>query len=507
MVEVARAVSDFDLAAWDPAFFVDRFCWLQPAEGGQAERFRLREYQTDGIRMMDTERWLLVLKARQLGLSWLADAFALWLCTFNSGMTVLMFSVGLREAKEELKRVKFMHSRLPDGLRRVHAKPEAMDKIEFPEMDSRILSLPSSEHGGTSYTAQLVIVQEVAKILNIEELMTSVLPTIGQNGKLIGVSTAKGFGNYFERLWKGEAPIGDEPGKKGAGVKLSDGWLPGDDDSPWTPFFVPSSAHPDRDETWVDETARAMGSARKFRQEYPETPAEAFQLTDEAPFAAYFSRETHHVSYVRAPVLEGVHPDQRWPVWRGLDFGLHVSPCYWAEVQGDKLIVFDELYATNKATDQFAKAIIENDKLLGVTTMLVNSGVDPAGGARAAQTGVPDVQILRKAGIPVAEDRLGRLSRVSPADRVGQIQYLLREGRLFVNCDRCPRLAEALERAEWKRRGLNGPFEDTYRKDGRYEHPLDALGYLVINVFPPFAPSEAATTLPVQPYGGGFDEW
>lgn len=483
-----------EAAALDPAVFVDRFCWLQPKEGGPAERFRLRDYQQETLHLFDTEQRTLVLKARQLGMSWLADAYALWLASFNSGITVLMFSVGLREAKEELKRVKFMHQRLPDAVRRQKGYPESMEHLEFPGMDSRILSLPSGEDTGTSFTAQLVIVQELAKIGVIESLLTALNPVIGNTGKFIGVSTAKGFGNTFERMWKA------------CEGKLSPHWEPGAEDSPYTPIFVPSSAHPERDDAWHSEMRRAMRNERDFRQEYPETPDEAFQLAGESPFADYFSRSTHHTSYVRPRTVEGVHPDQRWPVWRGVDFGLNVAIALWAEVQGVNVIVYDEIYAENKTTDELGDLILERDLELGLTTMNVRAGADPAGSARNAQTAIPDIAILTRKGIPIAQDRNGRLARVKPADRVGLIQHLLGRPndpkhpspiRLLVNCDRCPNLATALERAEWDRISKDGVRKDTYRKDGLYEHPLDGLGYLLINVFPPVGSSAAVETAAV----------
>jgi hypothetical protein len=67
------------------------------------------------------------------------------------------------------------------------------------------------------------------------------------------------------------------------------------------------------------------------------------------------------------------------------------------------------------------------------------------------------------------------------------MKRLLREDRVLVDCERCPRLAEALESVQGKVTRAEGGERtqaETYRKDGRHEHYLDAAGYLVANAFP-----------------------
>jgi hypothetical protein len=175
-------------------------------------------------------------------------------------------------------------------------------------------------------------------------------------------------------------------------------------------------------------------------------------------------------------------------VWRGIDFGFHYSPVYWAEVQADRVVyVFDELDAQQMTTSDLAPDILARDRTHGLDSRQVKSGVDPAGKARTAQGGTDsDHAVLRQHGIHVQF----REPSV-PKDRVGLIKRLLKEGRLIIDPVRCPFLVEALEQAEWDMASV--PHSDggekyakeTYRKDGYYEHPLDALGYLLINVFPP----------------------
>jgi GH25 family lysozyme M1 (1,4-beta-N-acetylmuramidase) len=68
-------------------------------------------------RGLEEELRIIFLKARQLGLSWLVLAYALWFCTCNRGQTVIIINRNLREAKDLLRRVRFMWERLPAELR------------------------------------------------------------------------------------------------------------------------------------------------------------------------------------------------------------------------------------------------------------------------------------------------------------------------------------------------------------------------------------------------------
>lgn len=61
-------------------------------------------------------------------------------------------------------------------------------------------------------------------------------------------------------------------------------------------------------------------------------------------------------------------------------------------------------------------------------------------------------------------------------DRVSAVNLAFEQNRLFVDCDACPNLAEALEQQTYK----NGLPD----KSSGIDHVLDALGYLVSYMFP-----------------------
>jgi len=110
-------------------------------------------------------------------------------------------------------------------------------------------------------------------------------------------------------------------------------------------------------------------------------------------------------------------------------------------------------------------------------------GVDPAGRQRSEQTGLSNIQQMRKAGL-VVRDRLLRLD-----EGLGLIRTRLRPAgggppRLYVH-ERCESLIESLERYHY-------PADDkesmTPVKDGS-DHAVDALRYLVQNLDRPIRTS------------------
>ena len=125
--------------------------------------FRLWPAQKGVVWNFFTERLILILKARQLGISWISCGYALWLCLFHPGKAILLFSKGQDDANELLRRVKVLYERLPEWMR--DALPQWIvsntTKFEF-NNESRIESLPATQSAGRGRTASLVILDEAA---------------------------------------------------------------------------------------------------------------------------------------------------------------------------------------------------------------------------------------------------------------------------------------------------------------------------------------------------------
>src|SRR4051794_30352303 len=81
----------------DVRYFAARYSWLYNATEQAWLPFQLWQAQGQTLQQMEGERMLVMLKARQLGISWLCLSYALWQLIYHSPATVLLFS--LREAE------------------------------------------------------------------------------------------------------------------------------------------------------------------------------------------------------------------------------------------------------------------------------------------------------------------------------------------------------------------------------------------------------------------------
>src|SRR4051812_1529464 len=111
----------------DVAYFTHFYCVIDDTqnkgEGGGTMPFRLWPAQRKTMWSLARNLLVMILKARQLGVSWLVCAYALHLVCFNDGKLVLLLSQGEVEAIELLRRIRVMYDRLPDWLLAFLPKP------------------------------------------------------------------------------------------------------------------------------------------------------------------------------------------------------------------------------------------------------------------------------------------------------------------------------------------------------------------------------------------------
>ena len=129
----------------------------------------------------------MILKARQLGLSWLALAYALWKLVFGAPATVLLFSLREDEAVELLGRLKGMYRRLQQWQQ---ARSVVQDSRTVFELSTGSRALAFSTRGGRSYTGTLAIVDEADYVPNLDQFLNAVKPTIDGGGQLFLISTS-----------------------------------------------------------------------------------------------------------------------------------------------------------------------------------------------------------------------------------------------------------------------------------------------------------------------------
>ena len=175
-----------------PAHFLERYCQVYDATARVWLPFGLWPAQREVLIDLEQHRLTVILKARQLGLSWLVVGWALWLMLFQPAATVLFFSKRDQEAVRLLAfRRRGMLDRLPDWLR----PALVADHDHNIELANGSVGLAFPTTGGRSYTASLVVVDEAdfagtSGADNLDALLAAVKPTIDAGCRLILLSTA-----------------------------------------------------------------------------------------------------------------------------------------------------------------------------------------------------------------------------------------------------------------------------------------------------------------------------
>ena len=245
-----------DASESDLADAFEHFCtnywYIRHPERGRI-LFDMREAQKETAYAWIANRNSIVLKARQIGFSTLAAAFAFWEVFFWADRFEVMLSRTEREAAKLLQKSKYGYKMLPDWMksRGPGLVSDNQLKMVFAN-ESALESLPSGNDPARGESVFRVFIDEMAFLPNSEEAWASIEPIADVGGRIVCLSTAKGEGNIFHRLW-----VGSQNGT-----------------NDFKGIFFPWSAG-DRDDSWY-EVKKAQLPDWQLAQEYPSDPDEAF---------------------------------------------------------------------------------------------------------------------------------------------------------------------------------------------------------------------------------------
>lgn len=239
-----------------PAHFLRTCGQVYDATARAWQPFDLWPAQEDALARFHQHPLTVVLKARQLGLSWLCCGWALYLMLFQPAATVLFFSQRDTEATHLLNfRVRGMLDRVP-----AYMQPQVLvDNAHELRLASGSTALAFPTTGGRSYTASLAIVDEADHTQDLDGLLNAVKPTIDAGGRLILLSTADKSRpeSPFKRIFRAAQESANA----------------------YHPIFLPWSARPGRTPEWYEQQRADVlartGALDDLHQEYPADPLEA----------------------------------------------------------------------------------------------------------------------------------------------------------------------------------------------------------------------------------------
>lgn len=442
--------SELNYCASHPVYFVEHYVNIEDKDApGVVIPFRLWEGQKNAVESMAKNRFNIVLKARQLGISWLVLAMAAHMLLTQEGCTVIALSRTENEAMELVRRMNVILTHMPEfiaekpteGKRTITGKMMQI-KLKSPEggPESVFQAFTSSPSAARSFTANLIIFDEWAFQQSAEEIWTSGFPTINRptGGKVIGLSTML-KGTLFERLW-----VENEQFNK---------------------VFLPWSTDPRRDAAWYESTRNMLGEM--IYQEYPATPEEALMAPGGCFFQG-FRREIHVIEPF--PIPEG------WRRYHAIDYGLDMLASLWAAVDDEgKIYVYREVYESElivpRAAEEILAAEDEGERIHA-------RFAPPDLFGRSSETGRTRIESFAAQGLSFeksSNDREAGWMQIAEYLRI----YTDAEGRrtarlkIFANCVNLTRTLSAIAR---DKRNPN----DCAREPHELTHAPDALRYLIM---------------------------
>tara|TARA_B100001250_G_scaffold251580_1_gene216260 strand:- start:3532 stop:5130 length:1599 start_codon:yes stop_codon:yes gene_type:complete len=271
-----------------PEHFMKKYCTIQHPKKGKM-KFDLYDFQETCLKEFNKNRYNIILKSRQLGLSTLSAGYALWMMLFQNDKNILVIATGKDVAKNLVTKVRVMYDGLPSWLK---TSTEEVNKLSIRFTNgSQIKAIASNESAGRSEALSLLIIDEAAFIDKIGEIWTAAQQTLATGGDSIVLSTPNGVGNWFHKQW-----VGAEDGTNEFNyIKLH-----------WT-------SHPERDQTWRDEQNKILGPSQAAQECDADFLTSGQSVVDPKILTWYKD------NMVKAPVLEEGIDRNLW-VWEQPDY-------------------------------------------------------------------------------------------------------------------------------------------------------------------------------------------
>jgi hypothetical protein len=226
----------------DPTYFMKKYCKIQHPLRGLIP-FDTYQFQDDCVKQFQQNRFNIVLKSRQLGLSTVSAAYVVWYAIFKKDKNILVIATKLNTAINFIKKVKTMLDGLPPWLLLTKFEP-TKQSVRF-DNGSTITAVPTSPDAGRSEALALLIVDEAAFIRDFDEIWTALYPTLSTGGSAIILSTPNGVGGQYYKLWT-EAESGAND---------------------FNPIRLPWQVHPEHNQSWFDKETKNLPK-RKVAQEF-----------------------------------------------------------------------------------------------------------------------------------------------------------------------------------------------------------------------------------------------
>lgn len=322
---------EFEYCSKNLVYFASNYCYFEDKDDPEVVvHFRPWPEQIEALESIRDNKMNLFLKARQIGITWVALIYSAWDLLFHPGHTAIALSKTEKDAFELVRRLGVILSKLsalmPGGGATWKSSKGAIEICFKNGKKSVFEAFAASRSAARSFTANILIIDEWAFQEWASEIWTAAFPTINRptGGKVIGISTIK-LGTLFEELWRG--------------------------DNEFKKIFISVFADPRRTPEWFEQTKRSLGEL--WKQEYPRTAEEALANIGGRMFPTFD---------VSRHVCEPFVIPQGWKIYSVMDYGYDMLAHYKIAVDNERnCYVFHEIYQSEQIVSDAARLIKEAD--------------------------------------------------------------------------------------------------------------------------------------------------
>lgn len=262
---------------------------LMKIKGGKRD-MELWDHTIEIADAMTVEQKLVIIKARQIGASWVAAAYACWLFRFYPGSLVGMFSKDQPKAIRLMAKVNFIYKNMPKAWQLPLASDSKLEmELEFEEgVSSLVTAFSANADSGRGDDFSLVIMDEADFHEDLEEAYPTLAGSVGSTGgQMFLISTINKV--------------------KAESVFVSS--VTGAPDNGWTMLFYDWRVRPGRDDAWYEREKNAIPKTSVLTPELfmsQEFPGSLEEALEPAGALAFFDLNVleYMKQHVREPMIK-----------------------------------------------------------------------------------------------------------------------------------------------------------------------------------------------------------
>ncbi len=294
-------ISEIVACRTDPIHFILKYCKIRHPERGIIS-FDLYQFQKNILEKLILNRFTIILKSRQMGISTLMAAYCTWLACFFNAKEILILANKGSVASGLIKKCKLILEDIPAWLipQQLNDNAQSIQLSNY----SVISASTTTSDSARSSALSLLIFDEASLVKDhlIKDVWQSARPTLATGGSAVILSTPRGIGNFFHTMWM-KAEQGESDG-----------------DISFFPIKLHWSLHPERDAKWEEQERAAMSNSQ-FETEYGVSFEKSGNTIIEANIIDWYEK-----NHIKDPTEREAFDHNYW-IWKRSEIGKNYIVC------------------------------------------------------------------------------------------------------------------------------------------------------------------------------------